>query len=83
MKTEQESEVLFQIPLCSLHFSYGFSRCKNYKKRGDKKKEMEKNTHPLCPFLSLKPPAKGLQLIPKSFRYRVYYLSPHGDLYPC
>lgn len=31
---------------------------------------MERIAQPLCPFLSLKPPGKGLQLIPKSFRYK-------------
>ena len=34
MKTEWESRVLFQIPLCSLHVSYGFSRCKTTKRGG-------------------------------------------------
>lgn len=43
MKTEWESEVLFQITLCFLHVSYGFSRCKTTKreqrkKKGDRKK---------------------------------------------
>ena len=59
MKTEWESRVLFQIPLCSLHVSYGFSRCKTTK-RGGGGKGVGK----------LKPPGKGLQLIPKSFRYQ-------------
>ena len=67
MKTEWESRVLFQIPLCSLHVSYGFSRCKTTK-RGGGGKGVGKHTYPL--FLSLKPPGKGLQLIPKSFRYQ-------------
>lgn len=70
MKTEWESEVLFQITLCFLHVSYGFSRCKTTKREQRKKKGIGKNTDLLCPSLSLKPPGKGLQLIPKSFRYK-------------
>lgn len=68
MKTEWESRVLFQIPLCSLHVSCGFSRCKTTKREEAVGEGVGKHTHPL--FLSLKPPGKGLQLIPKSFRYK-------------
>ena len=44
MKPEQKSKVLFQIPLCSLHVSFGFSRCKTTK-REEKGGKGWKNTH--------------------------------------
>lgn len=69
MKTEWESRVLFQIPLCSLHVSVASLDAKLQKERGGGGGgRVGKHTHPL--FLSLKPPGKGLQLIPKSFRYK-------------
>lgn len=65
-KTGWESEVLLQIPLCSLSPIASINA--KLQKRGGE------NMQPLCSFPALKPRGKRLQFIPKSFRYKAVSL---------
>lgn len=70
MKTEWESRVLLQIlyVLCMSPVASLDAKLQKERRRAGRGEGVGKHTHPL--FLSLKPPGKGLQLIPKSFRYK-------------